>query len=392
MKKTPSLPLTIALIVLMLSVIWLTGSFNTEDELLKRLELQSVATVDNAELSRLRLIVDKLPVLHTLTVNLKGDEPLSEDIQAFTQLKKLVVMGQQQSNDISALYALTQLEALILQNIILQPKGDVLNPFKGKGLKELSLILCRLRTIRFDPKDFEELEQLDLRGNLLTLTNEDHGLHLLPNLKGLDLSHNELTRLPTELFYHPTLTCLSLAMNEIKNDPSPVVVQQSLLLADETTALKNLSLAQNQLIWLPDEVLDAKNLLALDVSSNQLNSISREINDLTQLKKLDLQNNQLTYLSHDLGGLSSLEDFDLSYNKLNYLCEGIEGWTSLKRLYLEHNELYQLSDTLLSLPHLRKITTEGNRILYSSREDEWKALLNARVYRGQMVQLPCTEG
>lgn len=74
-----------------------------------------------------------------------------------------------------------------------------------------------------------------------------------------------------------------------------------------------------ELICIPPEIGQMKNLSILALQFNQLTFLPPEIGQLTNLKHLQLQHNLLTSLPLEIGQLINLEILDLDFNKLTSL-------------------------------------------------------------------------
>lgn len=101
--------------------------------------------------------------------------------------------------------------------------------------------------------------------------------------RALDLSHQNLTKVPDSVF--------------------------------KNTAVEELDLSHNQLTGaLQAEVRMLQRLKRLDLSDNQFTGVPAEVGQLVNLEVLDLSNNRLTGLPHELGNFSKLQVLDLSGN------------------------------------------------------------------------------
>jgi Leucine-rich repeat (LRR) protein len=103
------------------------------------------------------------------------------------------------------------------------------------------------------------------------------------NKKILNLSNQQLTKLPD------------------------YVLQQ--------TNLEELNISQNQITGaIPSQIQNLKNLKTLNMSNNRMTGIPAEIGQLQKLETLDLSNNQFTGLPNELGNLKNLKTLNLSGN------------------------------------------------------------------------------
>lgn len=150
----------------------------------------------------------------------------------------------------------------------------------------------------------------------------------LPQLIGLDLSHNELTSLPAEIGNLSQLTRLYLTSNELTGLPAEI---------GDLSQLTILLLQHNQLTVLPTEIGDLSQLTELSLQENQLTVLPAEIGDLSQLTMLYLGYNQLTELPLEIGNLSQLTMLSLQDNQLTVLPTEIGNLSQLTRLGLSNN-------------------------------------------------------
>ncbi len=83
----------------------------------------------------------------------------------------------------------------------------------------------------------------------------------------------------------------------------------------EQTNLESLDLSNNQLTGaLQAEVRHLAKLRVLDLSDNNFTGVPAEVGQLTRLETLDLANNKLTGLPHELSNLKNLKTLDLRGN------------------------------------------------------------------------------
>jgi len=90
------------------------------------------------------------------------------------------------------------------------------------------------------------------------------------------------------------------------------------------TQLRELNLAHNQLTGaLPGEIRFLKNLQKLNLSYNDMTGVPAEVGQLTELKELDLSYNRFTGLPNELGNLRNLKILNLTGN--DYAKQDLEG-------------------------------------------------------------------
>lgn len=146
-------------------------------------------------------------------------------------------------------------------------------------------------------RDLNESQSNDIKKDVVVATQEERGENML------DLSYQNMTSVPRDLFSNTTLTTLDLSHNALSGA-------------------------------LPGEVRHLSKLEVLDLSDNMFTGVPAEVGQLSRLSELDLSNNALTGLPHELGNLSQLKILDLRGNKpsefdLKIIRERIPGATIL---------------------------------------------------------------
>ena len=110
--------------------------------------------------------------------------------------------------------------------------------------------------------------------------------------------------------------------------------------------LKTLSLANNRLTSLPEDLCLAKGLKVLSLHNNKLTELPISIGQLESLEKLDLKSNNLTFLPTSISRLMSLKILDASDNKLASLDASICDLTNVEKLEFKDNPLQRPPATI----------------------------------------------
>ena len=263
------------------------------------------------------------------------------------------------------IYDFKGIEILLFSENNLRSLSPKVGQFKNLTLLDLSY--NQLSTLPAEIGQLGKLTYLDLRGNELKTLPAEIGqmghltyinydtykeVQLEENLSSLDLSYNQLSDLPTEIFRHGNLSRLYLRENQLTTLPAGI---------DSLESLTTLDLSKNRLTTLPEGIGGLERLTTLDLSKNRLTTLPEGIGGLERLTTLDLRVNQLTTLPEGIGGLKSLTTLDLVGNQLTTLPEGIGGLKSLTTLDLRANQLTTLPEGIGGLESLRKLELLGNK-------------------------------
>ncbi|KAL2306532.1 hypothetical protein Nmel_004460 [Mimus melanotis] len=207
-----------------------------------------------------------------------------------------------------------------------------------KSLVSLKLEKNQLKIVRLrDVKHLENLSELLLSENQLTSID---GAQLLPNLKTLELSKNQLHTLPLRL--PGRLQKLDCSNNLIQRvtaqdfqglqDLKHLFLDNNVVSTFEAGALQqcaqlsNLALEQNLLSSIPLRQVNlgtADTLARLDLKGNDIEDVGeQELKDLKQLQVLNLRNNKISLLDRKvLEYLPRLRHLYLDGNPWNCTCD-----------------------------------------------------------------------
>jgi len=128
-----------------------------------------------------------------------------------------------------------------------------------------------------------------------TNSTSGNGAPSIPTNKLLDLSNQNLTKIPDYVFNQTNLEELNVSNNQL------------------TGAIQS-------------QIGQLKKLKVLNASNNLMTGVPAEVGQLTNLQVLDLSNNQLTGLPNELANLKNLQTFNISGN--NYSVQDLNGIVS----------------------------------------------------------------
>nr|XP_060642773.1 protein flightless-1 homolog [Anolis sagrei ordinatus] len=260
-----------------------------------------------------------------LVLNLKQNSIDSIPNQLFINLTDLLYLDLS-DNKLESLppqmRRLVHLQTLILNN----------NPLLHAQLRQLPAMVA--------------LQTLHLRNTQRTQSNLPTSLDGLVNLSDVDLSCNELTRVPECLYTLSNLRRLNLSTNQIS---------ELSLCIDQWTHLETLNLSRNQLTSLPSAICK-----------------------LTKLKKLYLNSNKLDFdgIPSGIGKLANLEEFMAANNNLELVPESLCRCAKLKKLVLNKNRLVTLPEAVHFLIDIEVLDVRENPNLVMppkpvDRTSEW---------------------
>ncbi|KAA0202906.1 hypothetical protein HAZT_HAZT000741 [Hyalella azteca] len=160
------------------------------------------------------------------------------------------------------------------------------------------------------------LETLHMSNTQRSPGNLPATLEALVNLADVDLSFNNLSKVPQCLY---TLR-----------------------------GLRRLNLSDNNITELAPEMETWSKLEVLNICRNKVSALPSQLCRLEQIKRLMLNENQLSFegLPSGIGKLGRLEVFSAAHNKLEMIPEGLCRCPNLKRLHLNSNCLVTLPEAI----------------------------------------------
>jgi hypothetical protein len=133
-------------------------------------------------------------------------------------------------------------------------------------------------------------------------------------------------------------------------------------------SLKILNLSNNELIMIPESILQLTNLKELHLTHNKLKKLPERIGLMGSLCRLELANNHLEKLPVTLAGLTKIDRLDVESNSLKLLPENLDAMKNCKTLNFNHNKLSRLPRCLGRMPNLITLSASWNQITYIPEE------------------------
>jgi hypothetical protein len=133
------------------------------------------------------------------------------------------------------------------------------------------------------------------------------------------------------------------------------------------TQLTILNLSNNELTVLPTEIYQLTQLIVLSLDRNKLTFLPKEIGQMNQLRNLGLTKNYLTAIPTTIGKLTRLHTLDLDNNKLTHLPVEIGQLIQLTSLGISGNQIENILNPIIQrqINRIRNIQlniTNGNTI------------------------------
>lgn len=174
-------------------------------------------------------------------------------------------------------------------------------------------------------------------------------------LEYLDMSRNMIKDIAQIRFERMSaLTTLDLSCNQLTRIPNNLALLKQ---------LRRLSLANNNMAEFPTCVCNLGNLIELDLSFNRLSSVPASISKLLKLERLVLNNNYISKeLPDEIQNLVSLKELDVRYNRLTSV-DVLSSLPQLEVLYASKNQITSYEhnfETLQCLYFDRNPFTEVN--------------------------------
>ncbi|AFU68376.1 Tol-like receptor protein with LRR domain [Psychroflexus torquis ATCC 700755] len=169
----------------------------------------------------------------------------------------------------------------------------------------------------------------------------------------LDLSNQNLSQFPKEIFELKNLKKLNLSNNKIKSIPKEIESMKYLELLD---------LSNNSIINFYSKICSLKRLKVLNLNNNKIKTIPKQIGDLEALKVLQIANNKISKLPATTDNLKKLQELNLSKNDFEIFPLEVLRLEALKNLWLNNLNLktFPKKSIAESLGALKAIYCFGN--------------------------------
>jgi Leucine-rich repeat (LRR) protein len=206
------------------------------------------------------------------------------------------------------------------------------------------------------------------------IVNISEEISLLPNLKYVDFSKNQLRSL--DYVFLPEVLYVNLSDNKLAHIPNGIMTKNVIhinvsdngigKIPDLITAcisLVNLNLSGNKLWYFPDKMDEMVSLRSLDISRNNLTWFPKQIALILSLEELKLDSNKVEGIGDSVRSLTNLRYFSINDNNLKYFpLAFLDGKMQLSFVYMNGNNLSRLPDDIADMPYLCTLDVRRNPI------------------------------
>ncbi|CAL7952316.1 unnamed protein product [Xylocopa violacea] len=265
---------------------------------------------------------------------------------------------------------LTDLNALYLQSNMLHTLPAEIGNLKK--LKILNLSNNKLEKLPYEFYRLAELHELNLKSNNINQLDPAIGDFIM--LTHLDLSYNNLIELPIGMGYLVRLITLDLSHNMLTEVPPDLTNMRALQKLDasynqleilpplgELRKIEKVMLQTNKLASFPD-MSGCTILKVLHLANNNITEIDMScLEGVGQLKTLTLGNNQIESIPEEIIKLVYLEIFDLSHNKITLIPSYIGILPNLKQFVIDGNDVQNVRADIIrcGTPRILKHIRQG---------------------------------
>ncbi|UXI14718.1 leucine-rich repeat protein [Sarcoptes scabiei] len=222
-------------------------------------------------------------------------------------------------------------------------------------LLNLDLSYNKLGTVPPQMRRLTNLQTLNLSHNPLG-HNQFKFLQSLTSLQSLNLSNTERTLINMPICVGNTANLIELNLSKNNLPRIPEIVYA-------LPALRRLNLSENFLTEIATNIDQCwPNLEVLNLSRNKLKSLPQSLSKLEKLRCIYLNDNQLNFegIPNSIGKLYNLEVFMASNNNLESIPEGVFRCGKLKKLILSKNKLITLPEAIHFLTDLKLLDVNDN--------------------------------
>jgi len=324
-------------------------------------------SLDHNEYMLLPAWIDRLRKLDTITFSFNKVKKLPNNFMNMANLTELRFSH----NDFSQVpFLLSHLGKLKVVDMSSNPMGHLPDCMGGCGaLEELYINDCAIVTMGIDIAKCKKLKVFEFDGNddmsypphEVQLKGQEGVLRYFrqildcPHSKVMMIDDFELAEVDNIIFRYPLLTWLDISKNNLVKVPAELRQLQH---------IESLNVSRNKLGCIPRIISLMPTLIDLNIDANGVEHIEPSIKLLTGLTRLSLATNRINSMHPSLFRLSSLTILNLTDNKIPIVPPDIALLEGLITLGLGDNEIAEVPDEIRYLQALRQLVLFGNKITH----------------------------
>lgn len=199
----------------------------------------------------------------------------------------------------------------------------------------------------------DTVKTLNLKNNRIKVL-EKRAIKKFKNVSSISLADNELAYVPKWLTKLKKLESIDLSGNYLNAENVKI---------GRNRRLKTINFQNNGFMNLPKSLKKLKNLDNLLVGNNSLSGIDNyRFDKLKGLKSLNFYNANLSELPKYVYQCKKLEELDLYFNDINYLSAELGQLQSLKTLAVSYNGMWSLPEEIVELTKLNTLFAHHNEL------------------------------
>lgn len=222
--------------------------------------------------------------------------------------------------------------------------------FRSDSLSRLKITVNQINKINF-PRS-KSIKHIDLSSN--NLKRIPHSIRKLKNLEVLTLSNNQIRRIPGFVRRLKNLKEIDLSGNKIELNKSSV---------RRIKNIENVLLGNNNIEQLPENIAKMINVKRLNLAGNELSDLPSGFAKLKNLEQIIFYKNKFTQIPSQIFELNGLTELDFYYNMITEIPDGVGNLIKLEQLFLSHNNISLLNDTIRQLKQLRYLFIHHNELV-----------------------------
>lgn len=224
------------------------------------------------------------------------------------------------------------------------------------SLEKIILSNNQIKKVRF--KKSASVTTLDLSEN--ELKRIPYSVRKLKNLKFLDVSKNHIKRIPCFLKKMDSLQELTINYNQLKKLSKRDI--------KKFKNLKSIHMGANGLTHIPQNINELSEIETLNFGINSISTLPATFSELISLEHLIFYRNQFEEMPEEIWALKKLKQIDFYHNQIKKIPDAIGSLDSLLQIFLAYNKIEEIPDTIFKLKKLKALYIHHNKIVMVPKE------------------------